>query len=144
MALWHIYGVNVVEMYGQTEDAGGIIAGQRRPFRGRAMSAPCPTAGRCGSTDDGQMLVKSPDLFEGYWKQRTRRRRSSTADGWLQTGDIGEWQDGNLRLIDRARDFLVTAGGKTISPSTSRTLCAPAPISAKRSCSVTVANISPP
>ena len=39
------------------------------------------------------------------------------ADGALETGDVGEWRDGNLRLIDRARDFLVTSGGKTISPS---------------------------
>ena len=37
--------------------------------------------------------------------------------GWMHTGDVGEWRDGNLRLIDRARDFLVTSGGKTISPS---------------------------
>src|SRR5204863_429942 len=39
------------------------------------------------------------------------------ADGWLRTGDIGKWQDGRLRLVDRARDFIVTAGGKTLSPS---------------------------
>ena len=38
-------------------------------------------------------------------------------DGWMRTGDIGEWQNGALRLVDRARDFIVTSGGKTISPS---------------------------
>ena len=117
MALWHIYGVNVVEMYGQTEEAGGIIAGQRGPF---------PRPGNVGTpadgldvklAPDGEILVRGPDLFEGYWRNAETTREVLSADGWLRTGDIAEWRDGNLRLVDRARDFLVTAGGKTISPS---------------------------
>lgn len=117
MALWHIYGVNVVEIYGQTEEAGGIITGQRGPF---------PAPGNVGTVvdgvemqlaDDGEVLVKSPDLFEGYWHNDEATREIKGADGWLRTGDVGEWKDGALRLIDRARDFIVTAGGKTISPS---------------------------
>ena len=117
MALWHIYGVNVVEMYGQTEEAGGIIAGQRGPF---------PSPGNVGTpvdgcevrlSRDGEVLLRSPDLFECYWRNEEATRDVKGADGWLRTGDIGEWRDGSLRLIDRARDFIVTAGGKTISPS---------------------------
>jgi long-chain acyl-CoA synthetase len=117
MALWHIYGVNVVEMYGQTEEAGGIVSGQRGPF---------PPPGNVGSpvdgldvrlSDDGEILVRGPDLFEGYWKNTVATGEIMGAEGWMRTGDIGEWRDGALRLIDRARDFLVTAGGKTISPS---------------------------
>ena len=117
MALWQVYGVNVVEMYGQTEEAGGIIAGQRGPF---------PRPGNVGTAvdgievqldNDGQVLVRSPDLFDAYWKNDEATREVKGADGWLRTGDVGEWRDGTLRLIDRARDFIVTAGGKTISPS---------------------------
>ena len=117
MALWHIYGVNVVEMYGQTEEAGGIIAGQRGPF---------PRPGNVGTAvdgcdvrlaDDGEVLVRSADLFESYWRNDAATAEVKGADGWLRTGDVGEWKDGSLRLIDRARDFIVTAGGKTISPS---------------------------
>jgi long-chain acyl-CoA synthetase len=117
MALWHMYGVNVVEMYGQTEEAGGIIAGQRGPF---------PRPGNVGTpvdgcevllAEDGEVLVRSPDLFECYWRNEEATREVKGADGWLRTGDVGEWRDGALRLIDRARDFIVTAGGKTISPS---------------------------
>jgi len=117
MALWHIYGINVVEMYGQTEEAGGIIAGQRGPF---------PSPGNVGTpvdgcevrlSRDGEVLLRSPDLFECYWRNEEATRDVKGADGWLRTGDIGEWRDGSLRLIDRARDFIVTAGGKTISPS---------------------------
>lgn len=117
MALWHIYGVNLVEMYGQTEEAGGIISGQRGPF---------PRPGSVGTVvegldlrlgDDGEIWVRGPDLFEGYWHNEDATRAIKGDDGWLRTGDIGEWRDGSLRLIDRARDFIVTAGGKTISPS---------------------------
>ena len=67
--------------------------------------------------DDGEILVRSSDLFEGYWHNEEATSEVKGADGWLHTGDVGEWRDGTLRLIDRARDFIVTAGGKTISPS---------------------------
>jgi long-chain acyl-CoA synthetase len=116
-ALWHMYGVNVVEMYGQTEEAGGIIAGQRGPFP-RPGNVGTPVEGLdVRLADDGEVLVHGPDLFEGYWRNDDATREVKGADGWLRTGDVGEWRDGALRLIDRARDFLVTSGGKTISPS---------------------------
>ena len=116
-ALWHMYGVNVVEIYGQTEEAGGIIAGQRGPFP-RPGSVGTPVEGvEVRLADDGEVLIRSIDLFECYWRNDEATREVKGADGWLRTGDVGEWRDGALRLVDRARDFLVTAGGKTISPS---------------------------
>ena len=116
-ALWHMYGVNVVEIYGQTEEAGGIIAGQRGPFP-RPGSVGTPVEGvELRLADDGEVLIRSIDLFECYWRNDEATREVKGADGWLRTGDVGEWRDGALRLVDRARDFLVTAGGKTISPS---------------------------
>jgi long-chain acyl-CoA synthetase len=63
------------------------------------------------------VLVRSPDLFEGYWNSPEATDVLRTQDGFWRTGDIGEWHEGSLRLIDRARDFIVTAGGKTLSPS---------------------------
>ena len=63
------------------------------------------------------MLVRGPDLFESYWRNKDATADVKGADGWLRTGDVGEWRDGALRLVDRARDFIVTSGGKTISPS---------------------------
>jgi len=116
-ALWHMYGVNVVEIYGQTEEAGGIISGQRGPFP-RPGSVGTPVEGvELRLADDGEVLIRSIDLFECYWRNDEATREVKGADGWLRTGDVGEWRDGALRLVDRARDFLVTAGGKTISPS---------------------------
>ena len=57
------------------------------------------------------------DLFETYWGKPGEAEAIRSEEGWLHTGDVGEWQSGHLKLIDRARDFLVTSGGKTISPS---------------------------
>lgn len=117
MALWHIWGVNVCEIYGQTETAGGIITGQRGPF---------PRPGDIGTVPDGwevqlgaenEILVKSPDLFDGYWNNRDATDAVVDAEGWLHTGDVGAWADGRLKIVDRARDFIVTSGGKTLSPS---------------------------
>jgi long-chain acyl-CoA synthetase len=117
MALWHMYGVNVVEMYGQTEGAGGIVAGQRGPFPTPGNVGTAPEGWEVKLGDDGEVLVRSPDLFESYWNNPDAARQLKTDDDFWRTGDIGEWHDGSLRLIDRARDFIVTAGGKTLSPS---------------------------
>jgi long-chain acyl-CoA synthetase len=117
MAVWHMLGVNVCEMYGQTETAGGIVAGQRGPFPRPGDVGTVPEGFEVKLADDGEILVRSPDLFEGYWNDPQASAAVLGEDGWMRTGDVGEWRDGRLRLIDRARDFIVTTGGKTISPS---------------------------
>ena len=117
MALWQMLGVNVVEMYGQTETAGGIICGQHGPFPRPGDVGTAPAGWQVKLATDGEVLVKSPDLFEGYWNNPEATSAIESEDGWLRTGDIGEWRAGALRLVDRARDFIVTSGGKTISPS---------------------------
>lgn len=117
MALWQMWGVNVVEMYGQTETAGGILTGQRGPFPRPGDVGTPPEGWDVELADDGEIVVKAGDLFEGYWNLPEVSAEVFRADGALKTGDIGEWRGANLRLVDRARDFIVTAGGKTISPS---------------------------
>jgi long-chain acyl-CoA synthetase len=147
MALWQIWGVNVVELYGQTEQAGAPITGQRGPFP-RPGNVGEPVAGVQVKLDEhGEILAQLDDGFESYWQSAQATREVLGADGWMRTGDIGEWIDasstnasrsatassgpsgpfadtstGNstgrsLRLMDRARDFIVTSGGKTLSPS---------------------------
>jgi long-chain acyl-CoA synthetase len=117
MAFWHMLGVNVCEMYGQTETAGGIIAGQRGPFPRPGDVGSVPEGVEVKLSDEGEVLVRSPDLFEGYWNNPDASLEVLGTSGWMRTGDIGEWRQGCLKLVDRARDFLVTSGGKTISPS---------------------------
>jgi long-chain acyl-CoA synthetase len=116
-ALWQIWGVNLCEIYGQTEEAGAIITGQKGPF---------PRPGNAGTVIDGwelelgadnEILIRGEHTIEGYWNRPEATRELFTAEGWLRTGDVGELEGGSLRLVDRTRDFIVTAGGKTLSPS---------------------------
>ncbi len=95
-SLWQMYGVNVVEMYGQTEEAGGIIAGQRGPFARPGNVGTAVDGVDVTLADDGEVLVRSPDLFDCYWQNDEATREVKRADGWLRTGDIGEWRDGAL------------------------------------------------
>jgi len=117
MALWQMWGANVLEIYGQTETAGGIITGQEGPFPRPGNVGTAPKGWQVKLADDGEILVRAEDLFEGYWNNAQATQEAFTADGWLRTGDIGEWREGALCIVDRARDFLVTSGGKTLSPS---------------------------
>ena len=121
MALWQIWGVNTMELYGQTETAGGIITGQRGPFPRPGDVGDAPPGWEVRLSEDeksrGEILVRSLDLFHGYWGQPEATAGTKGADGWMRTGDVGEWTDGRLRLVDRLRDFIVTSGGKTLSPS---------------------------
>ncbi len=116
MTLWQMYGVNVCEMYGQTETAGGIISGQRGPFPRPGNVGEVPPGWQVDLSDTGEILVQSEYLFDGYWRNEDATNEVLKA-GHLHTGDVGEWRNGALRLVDRARDFIVTSGGKSISPS---------------------------
>lgn len=117
MALWQIWGVNVVEIYGQTETAGAIISGQPGPFPRPGNVGTVPPSFEVMLGAENEILVRSKDLFDGYWQNDEATRSVMDSDGWLHTGDVGEWNGDCLRLIDRLRDFIVTDGGKTISPS---------------------------
>ncbi len=116
-ALWQVWGVNVVEAYGQTETGGAFISGQRGPFPRPGNVGTVVSGWKVRLSGEGEILVRGPDFFEGYWGKPEATHEAIDAEGWLHTGDVGQWHDGNLRIIDRARDFIVTAGGKTISPA---------------------------
>jgi long-chain acyl-CoA synthetase len=117
MALWQIWGLNLAEFYGQTEQGGACISGQRGPRpRPGDVGAPAPNI-RVRLAEDGEVLVAGPDFFEGYWKDPAATA-ATYHDGWLCTADVGEWTPaGGLRLLDRKKDVLITAGGKNVSPA---------------------------
>jgi long-chain acyl-CoA synthetase len=116
-ALWQVWGVNLVEAYGQTETAGAFISAQPGPFARPGDVGTVVRGSEVKLAGNGEILVRCPDHFDGYWNQPDATREIVDADSWLHTGDVGEWSDARLRIVDRARDFIVTLGGKTISPS---------------------------
>ena len=127
MALWQVWGVNVVEIYGQTEEAGAIISGQQGPFPRPGNVGTAAPGWEIKLAESGEILLRGPHMFEGYWGNDEATRQVKGEDGWLRTGDIGELHEGCLRLVDRARDFIVTSGGKTLSPSTIENLIRASP-----------------
>jgi long-chain acyl-CoA synthetase len=121
MALWQMWGVNIVEIYGQTETAGAIISGQRGPFPRPGNVGTVPGGWEVKLAEDGEILVRSDDVFDGYWRDDAATQAAFVADAegkrWLRSGDVGQWDGDALKIVDRARDFIVTSGGKTVSPS---------------------------
>jgi long-chain acyl-CoA synthetase len=114
------YGLGVVihEIYGMTENSA--VATANRPGRVKVGTVGEPHPGVEVRVDDelGEILTRHPGVFAGYWGKPDRTAEVVEADGWLRTGDVGEWVDGtHLKIVDRLKDILITSGGKNVSPS---------------------------
>ncbi len=108
-------GINMVEGYGQTEGAGVTCTSRAGNVKFGTVGPPVPGT-EVKIAEDGEILVKSPSVFKGYYNN-PKATAETIIDGWLHSGDIGELDgDGYLKITDRKKDIIVTAGGKNITP----------------------------
>jgi long-chain acyl-CoA synthetase len=109
-------GIRIFEGYGLTETSPVIALNYPNAHRigtvGRALANM-----ECRFAEDGELEVKGPSIFVGYWKKEKETKEAFTADGWFRTGDIGNIdRDGYLSITDRKKELLKTSGGKMIAP----------------------------
>ncbi|MEN3366537.1 MAG: long-chain acyl-CoA synthetase [Burkholderiales bacterium] len=108
-------GIPLIEVYGLTESTGMITGHRLDRVRIGNVGEPIPGMEyRVGA--DNELLVRGGMVFAGYYKDPVATARA-VQDGWLHTGDVIREEDGCIRIIDRLKDIMITAGGKNLTPS---------------------------
>jgi len=109
-------GVLVLEGWGMTETSTAATISTAEDFKVGTIGKPFPGC-EVRIADDGEILVKGPNVFQGYHKNE-EATRETIVDGWLHTGDLGEIDaDGFIKITGRKKDIIITAGGKNITPA---------------------------
>ena len=109
-------GIRIIEGYGLTECTTACSTNRLERYRFGTVGPALPGF-ELEIADDGEILVRSETIFQGYFKDPEATAAVLTPDGWLRTGDVGEIdEDGFLKITDRKKDIIVTAGGKNVAP----------------------------
>ncbi|MBU0991356.1 MAG: long-chain fatty acid--CoA ligase [Proteobacteria bacterium] len=108
-------GIQVIEGYGMTECCAPATMSNLEDYRIGTVGKALPFVD-VKLDKDGEILIKGENVFAGYWKMETETKAATTSDGYLRTGDIGEFEDGFLKITDRKKDLIITSGGKNIAP----------------------------
>ena len=110
-------GLNIFEGYGLTETTAASTVGRPTSNKVGTVGQPIPGV-TVRIAEDGEVLIKGPNIFAGYWQNETATNESIDADGWFHSGDLGSLdEDGFLRITGRKKEIIVTAGGKNVAPA---------------------------
>jgi len=115
--LWfRAIGVPISDVYGMSESCGAITWS---PLQAKPGSVGKPVPGmEVKLADDGEIMCRGAAVFGGYLEPHDETEESLDAEGWLHSGDIGQLdEDGYLRIVDRKKELIITAGGKNVSPA---------------------------
>jgi long-subunit acyl-CoA synthetase (AMP-forming) len=117
LEFFHAIGVPVAELWGLSESTGsGAVNLPDRIKIGTVGQ--CTPGMEMKLGEDGEVLIRGPQVMKGYRNMPDKTAEAIDSEGWLHTGDIGEIDDeGYLKIIDRKKELIITAGGKNISPA---------------------------
>ena len=125
---FHALDILVLEGYGQTEGTTASNVNRPHHFKFGTVGPAIPGI-EVTTAEDGEILVRGPTVFAGYYKDEEATSSVLPGDGWLHTGDVGEIdEDGFLTITDRKKDIIVTAGGKNVSPQNIENLLKGSPL----------------
>lgn len=109
-------GVPIREGYGMTENTAYTSFNPPGNIKLGTVGVPNPHC-EVKLASDGEILIRHPGVFMGYYKDDALTAITIDSGGWLHTGDVGEWDGDHFRIIDRMKDIIITSGGKNLSPS---------------------------
>jgi long-chain acyl-CoA synthetase len=112
---YNALGIPLREGYGQTESTGVIAVQHLDRPRWGYVGEPVPGV-EVKIAEDGEILARGPGVFQGYYKD-PELTSETIKEGWLHTGDVGAMVDGHVKILDRKKDIIITAGGKNITPA---------------------------
>jgi long-chain acyl-CoA synthetase len=116
LEFFHALDVLILEGYGLSECTSGAAVNRPKRYKFGTVGLPVPKM-EAKTAADGELLLRGPTVFAGYYKNEQATREAVDEEGWLHTGDVAEIDaDGFIKITDRKKDILVTAGGKKVAP----------------------------
>jgi long-chain acyl-CoA synthetase len=117
LVFFHAIGIELAELWGMSETCGSGCCNPPGKVRIGTVGPPAPGV-EITLADDGEVLMRSPVVMRGYRNQPEGTAEALDPEGWLHTGDIGEFDDhGYLRIVDRKKELIISAAGKNMSPA---------------------------